>query len=128
MWAERWTESSKASATRAFFPTICSTKTITNLELPLQVMQLLTGHCRLRSYLFKIACAPSPICLCGIDEETVEHHIFFCSQFNPERVRFKEICLSLCKMWPPPLADIARRKPLLAAFITFISKSHRLDL
>jgi len=128
IWSTQWTETSKASVTRAFFPTIDSTKKITNLELPRQVVQLFSGHCRLRSFLFKIACAPSPICLCGIDEETVEHHIFFCSQFNPERVRFKEICLSLCKMWPPPLADIARRKPLLAAFITFISKSHRLDL
>jgi hypothetical protein len=58
MWASKWAESSKASATRAFFPTISSTKSIMDLDLPIQVVQLLTGHCRLRSYLFKIACAP----------------------------------------------------------------------
>ena len=127
MWATRWAESPKASATRAFFPTINSTKPITQLELPLQVVQLLTGHCRLHSYLFKIACAPSPICSCGTDEETIEHFIFFCSQFNAVRLKFKEIALQTCKLWPPPLVDIVRLKPLLTAFIAFILKSKRFD-
>jgi ribonuclease HI len=127
MWAARWTESSKASATRAFFPTICSTKTITNLELPLQVMQLLTGHCRLRSYLFKIACAPSPICFCGTNEETTEHFIFFCNLFNSARRNFKDTSLRICKVWPPLLVDIVRLKPLLTAFIAFVLKTKRFD-
>ena len=127
MWATRWAESPKASATRAFFPTINSTKPITQLELPLQVVQLLTGHCRLHSYLFKIACAPSPICSCGTDEETIEHFIFFCSQFNAVRLKFKEIALQTCKLWPPPLVDIVRLNPLLTAFIAFILKSKRFD-
>jgi len=127
MWASRWAESPKASTTRAFFPSISSTKSILQLELPFQVVQLLTGHCRLRSYLFKIACAPSPICLCGTNDETTEHFIFYCKLFNPARLKFKEISLRLCNLWPPPLDDIVRLKPLFTAFIAFVLKSKRFD-
>jgi ribonuclease HI len=126
-WATQWTEITKAPVTRAFFPTIASTKTITNRELPYQVVQLLTGHCRLRSYLFKTACAPSPICSCGTSDETIEHFIFFCQQFITVRATFKETSLRTCYMWPPSLADIARHKPLLTSFIDFVLESKRLD-
>jgi ribonuclease HI len=126
-WDTQWTETTKAAVTRSFFPTVASTKTITNLELPYQVVQLITGHCRLRFYLFKTACAPSPICSCGTSDETIEHFVFFCNQFSTVRASFKETALRTCYMWPPSLADIARHKPLLRSFIAFVLVSKRLD-
>ena len=126
-WAAQWANCSKAEVTRAFFPSIASTKPMANLDLPRQVVQILSGHCRLNSYLFRISCAPSSSCACGNADETVSHFLFDCHRFDAARSSFKDTSLRLCRMWPPPLASIIPRKPLFNAFITFILKSKRLD-
>jgi hypothetical protein len=127
IWASRWADSEKASITRSFFPKIGNTKHIRNMELPCAVIQVFSGHSRLRSFLYKISCAPSPTCRCGRDDETVEHFLFHCRLFDRLRTQFKATSLRLLRMWPPRLSDIAVCKPLLLALITFIVKTKHLE-
>ena len=127
IWEMRWANCTKASITRSFFPTIECTKPILNMDLPCSVVQVFSGHSRLRTFLFRIACAPSPICPCARNEETVEHFIFHCSLFDRLRTNFKATSLRYCHMWPPRLSDIVHSKPLLLAFITFIVRSKHLE-
>jgi ribonuclease HI len=123
IWAERWASSAKAPITRSFLPTIESATLVANLDLPIHVTQLLSGHSKLRSFLFKSACVPSPVCLCGIDEETVEHFLFHCTLHDRFRSYFKATSLRHCHMWPPRLCDIARCKPLLVSLISFVQST-----
>ena len=127
-WSQSWNISTKASTTRAFIPDPLAPSHLHAVEVPYQVAQLLTGHCRLRSYLFKVKCAPSPLCPCNNATETFEHFLFYCTQFDMIRAPFKTTSLCLCKMWPPPLPEILRLKTLFLAFMSFIVKSKRLDL
>jgi ribonuclease HI len=123
LWARKWSTAPKASITRSFFPTIVSATVITNMDLPCYVAQLLSGHSRLRAFLYKTNCTQSPTCMCGSDEETVYHFLFHCSLHDPHRANFKDTSLRVCNMWPPRLSDIARFKPLMLSFISFIGKT-----
>ena len=121
-WSVKWSSMQKASTTRSFFPSIDSAVLISKLDLPSHVNQILSGHSRLRAFLFKTNCSISPICTCGSDEETVSHFLFHCSLHDVYRVNFKATSLRVLNMWPPRLCDITRFKPLLLSFTSFIAK------
>jgi hypothetical protein len=123
-WSRSPNTLTKASTTRAFIPDPLASTHLHAVENT----QLLAGHCRLWSYLFKVKCATSPVCTYKNANETFDHFLFYCTQFYMIRADFKTTALRLCKMWPPPLPDILRLKPLFLAFISFIVKSKRLDL
>ena len=123
LWSGKWSSLQKASITKSFFPSIESAAVIAKLDLPSHVNQILSGHSRLRAFLFKTKCIESPVCKCGSDDETVPHFLFHCSLQDQYRDNFKATSLRVCKMWPPRPGDIARFKPLLSSFISFISKT-----
>ena len=127
LWEAKWANSVKASVTRSFFPSIDSTKHFKKMDLSVKVIQLLSGHSRLRSFMFRTTCATSPLCLCGKSEETVDHFLFHCNHFNELRGSFKETSVRFCHMWPPHLQDIPRHKNLFSAFISFVVKSSHAD-
>ena len=47
--------------------------------------RLRLGSHALNEYLFKINCYSSPICHCGIENETVEHYFLYCPRFAAQR-------------------------------------------
>ena len=50
------------------------------------IFRLRTGHCRLKAHLFrKMKLAPSPICPCGLEEQTPEHILQICPLFQEQR-------------------------------------------
>ena len=51
--------------------------------------RLISGHCKLNGFLYKIWKAPSPRCSCGFNEETVEHFLLFCNMFNEAREKWQ---------------------------------------
>ena len=123
-WAERWSSSTKASITRSFLPTTESATLVASMDLPIFFTQLLSGHSKLRSFLYKSSCVQSPNCPCGNVEETVEHFLFHCTLHNRFRSSFKANSLRHCHMWPPRLCDIARCKPLLMSVISFVHSAN----
>ena len=50
-------------------------------------MQVLTGHCDLNYFLHKLELVDSPLCPCGMGEETVEHVIGECIMYIESRKR-----------------------------------------
>ena len=48
----------------------------------IDTFRLISGHCKLNCFLYKIWKAPSPRCSCAFKEETVEHFLLFCNMFN----------------------------------------------
>ena len=51
--------------------------------------RLISGHCKLNGFLYKIWKAPSPRCSCGVNEETVEHFLLFCKMFDEPREKWQ---------------------------------------
>ena len=47
--------------------------------------RLRLGSHALNEYLFKINCSSSPICHCGIENETIEHYFLYCLRFAAQR-------------------------------------------
>lgn len=47
--------------------------------------RLRLGHCALNDYLFKINCKTSPLCSCGINNESVMHYLVYCPLFAAQR-------------------------------------------
>ena len=51
--------------------------------------RILSSHCKLNGFLYKIWKAPSPRCSSGFNEETVEHFLLFCNTFNKPREKWQ---------------------------------------
>ena len=51
------------------------------------LMQVLTGHNDLNYFLHKLGLVESPMCLCGMREETVEHVVGECLMYIERRKR-----------------------------------------
>ena len=47
--------------------------------------RLRLGACALNSYLFKIRCKVSPVCMCGFNTETIKHYFLHCPIFAAQR-------------------------------------------
>lgn len=86
-WQVLWVETSKGAWTRRLLPDVrrwCWR--ITNTEVTYHLAQALTGHGCFRSYLFKRKRAGDEKCIyCGAPEDTAEHTIFVCKQWEGER-------------------------------------------
>ena len=80
-WDAIWRKSSTGLWTEILFPSVYSFNINTQSY---QVIQVLTGHGKFNSYLFKFKKIESPICMWG----TTEHFLFYCSSFNNERLIF----------------------------------------
>ena len=122
-WNLQWQQSLTGEWTRKFFPTIYSAKLLT---ASYQIIQVLTGHGRFNDYLFKFNIVNSPNCLCQNSVETVEHFLFFCPIFQPERSEFKSYICTTVKQWPPPLNIIIRNSTAWNKFKNFVFSTKRL--
>ena len=126
-WNSEWvaeTESSKI--TKRFFPTTNAAKILKNKHLPHQLIQILSGHSRLRTFLHRINASESSTCICG-QEETTEHFLFHCTFFNASRAPFKSFCLRHLKTWPPPPSRLVADELTLANLKLYILSTKRLD-
>ena len=60
--------------------------------------QLRTGMCRLNGYLSRIKVVASPLCTCGVAEETVDHFFFRCSLWRSQRSSLRSLGIE-AKWW-----------------------------
>jgi hypothetical protein len=86
---------------------------------------LISGHCSLIQFLFKIKKCDSPLCLCGEDEESVLHFLFYCPRFAFHRLQLINTAAELSLSWPPVPEQIITIKKLWLAVLKFIKASNR---
>ena len=78
----------KKALVKAAFRTTTTRDAYHLLNRPQQVMifRLRTGHCRLNAHLSgKMRLVPSPICSCGLEDQTPEHILQTCPLFQKQR-------------------------------------------
>ena len=82
---------------------------------------ILHAHLRLGShslneYLFKINCCSSPICHCGIENETVEHYFLYFPRFAAQRASLFASAERMCGRYWSESNDQMRLFYILNAF------------
>lgn len=114
---------------KRFFPTFMSLNDCLNSKsLSYQMVQILSGHCRLNSYLHTIGYSDSAFCSCGSREvETIEHFIFTCRNYEHLRPRMKLVASILFLDWPFDIEKVIENKHIFSAVETFVIKSKRLE-
>ena len=127
VWSSEWiveTESSKI--TKRFFPTTSAAQILKHKHLPHQLIQILSGHSRLRTFLHRINASENSTCNCG-QEETTEHFLFHCTCFNASRAPFKSYCIRHLRTWPPLLSRLVADELTLTKLKLYILSTKRLD-
>ena len=127
LWKKEWTKNKKGAITKKFFPTPADASLLKGTYISHQITQLLTGHCQLSHHLFKIKKISSPVCECGLEDESVEHFVFNCNRFSTERQCLKEACLKLVTVYPPPLSTIATKTAIWKELLHLLKATRRLD-
>ena len=64
---------------------------------PHQLIQILSGHSRLRTFLHRIGVTEDDLCSCNLSPETIEHYLFDCPIFQTHRTPFKNHCIRWLK-------------------------------
>jgi hypothetical protein len=128
LWDNEWKTSNAAKSTHKFFPTLSDTKILNVTPLAYQTLQLLSGHCRLNSYLFRFKPISSPSCTCSQDEEEyVPHYILTCPYYSNQRLSLARNVLMHGLSWPPKFSTFSQSKSLLSALNNYILKTNRLN-
>ena len=78
------TDMEKGALTKAFFPLV---RNRIRQKIPVfpELTTMLTGHGKIRSYLYRFGLTDTAMCPCEEEEETVDHLIFKCKKLNKNR-------------------------------------------
>ena len=125
-WNIEWQSSQSGRITKSFFPSISHAAILNRVDVPYQLMQLFSGHCRLNFYLSRIKSIDSPLCPCGVENETIEHFLFHCPLFSVPRTRLKTRLENSIAVWPPPLSLCVSSPYTLNALKKFILSTKRI--
>ena len=82
---------------------------------------------QLNQHFFKIKKIQSPLCDCGLEEESIEHFLFSCCRFESQRKVLKEACEKKEKNYPPSLAAVAKSAVIWKEVLKFLKETRRLD-
>ena len=124
---KEWKTYQRSQITKTFFPSAASAFILQKITTPHQLIQILSGHCRLNSSLYNINVVDDPICNCKMEIETINHFLFDCPQHHLQRIKFKEAIIKTCNRWPPSLCTISKTIPSLNALKSFCVPTKRLD-
>ena len=80
-WQSDWVKTTKGAVTKSLFPNVKDRLSV-NLKLGGVVTTFLTGHGKLKEYLYRFKIVDNPICLCNKDTQTVNHLLWDCEILN----------------------------------------------
>ena len=83
-----WTTCYKAVATKEYFPSVRD-RLGTKINLIPKLAAVLTGHGKTRAYLHCFNLRNDEMCICGQDDQTMDHLLFHCTKTNTQRVVLK---------------------------------------
>ena len=126
-WCNQWSQCEGNAITKSFFPSPCRLPVL-NVTEQNQVFQLLTGHSRLNTFLFKTGQISSPRCSCAEEDETSEHFLFRCPLYTEERIPLRNVIIAQKLGYPPVhLHYLTQNRIAWAALIRYIKDTRRLS-
>jgi ribonuclease HI len=124
LWNTEWALVDPTNITKSFFPTPSSARILKSIHLSRQLVQVLSGHSKLRSFLHRIGIEPEGTCSCQADTETTQHFLFDCQLYHSLRLPVLHSCRNI--PWPPPLLYFTSSIKKLALLKSFIHNTKRL--
>jgi len=122
IWQKRWDISDKGRWTFNIFPSVRIRLAIP-LTLDYYITQLLSGHGDFNHKLFQFKLVDSPLCdLCNM-EDTVEHFIFVCPNYEEPRALLRSSASRCSADWPCDLKIFVSSKCLYESFRLFAKSS-----
>ena len=88
-WQAEWTASNKAAATKQYFPSVQNRLGI-KLKLNAKLAAVLTGHGKTRAYLKRFHLRDDARCICGHNDQTMDHLLFHCEKTSTQREILKQ--------------------------------------
>ena len=83
-WQEQWTKTSKAEATKQYFPTVMD-RIGTKINLTPKLTAVLSGHGKTRAYLYRFNLREDAKCVCDKDDRIMDHLLFHCTKTSTQR-------------------------------------------
>ena len=83
-WQEQWTKTSKAEATKQYFPTVME-RIGTKINLIPKLTAVLSGRGKTRAYLYQFNLREEAKCICNKDDQTMDHLLFHCTKASTQR-------------------------------------------
>jgi hypothetical protein len=87
---------------------------------------MVTGHGKLRSYLYRFDIVDNPICPCGEEEQTSDHLIFKCKRLNKQRTDMIKQIKTSGGDWPTTNGKLVNN--YLQIFVNFVKSIEVTDL
>ena len=83
-WQEQWTKTSKAEATKEYFPTVPD-GIGTKIHLTAKLTAVLTGHGKTKAYLHRFNLKYDAKCICNEGDQTMDHILLHCTETRNQR-------------------------------------------
>ena len=83
-WQREWTTCKKAAATKQYFPSV-QDRLGTKITLNTKLTAVLTGHGKTRAYLHRFKLRDDARCICGHNNQTMDHLLFHCDKTSTQR-------------------------------------------
>jgi len=83
-WQAEWITSNKADATKQYFPSV-EDRLGTKPTLTAKLAAVLTGHEKTRAYLYRFNLRDDARCICGHNDQTMDHLLFHCEKTSTQR-------------------------------------------
>ena len=106
-WQREWDQTTKGEITREYFPVVVE-RLKTKINITQNFTTMVTGHGSVRLYLHRFKIIESPICPCGITEQTVDHLLFEFQLLNKERNNLTSP-VSRTDVWPVSKTNLIRK-------------------
>jgi hypothetical protein len=68
LWQQQWTNTGKGAVTKAFFPSV-GNRLQQKIAIFPEFTTMVTGHGKLRSYLYRFGLTDNPMCPCEEEEK-----------------------------------------------------------
>ena len=83
-WQTEWITIYKAAATKQYFPSVRDRLGI-KLTLTTKLAAVLTAHGKTRAYLYRFKIRDDARCICGQNDQTMDHLLFLCEKTSTQR-------------------------------------------
>jgi ribonuclease HI len=122
-WEDQWINTTKASVTKQFFPTIRHRLQNQHFKPNYEITQFISGHGKFEAYLKRFNIVTDSKCECGNEEETALHKLLNCDIYIRERKALENEANRLKIPMKP--SSLIQEKSTYIDIISFINRIHK---